>query len=309
MGALLVIRGEISPGAMIVANMLMSRALQPLDLMVTSWRMLMTTQAALQRVVALFNAHPDQQPGTLSQTPFGKIELHNVSITVPGRHTPILKNISLSIPAGKVVCIIGPSASGKSTLVRAILGLWPEHSGQICLDSAPIENWSRESLGQHLGYLPQNVSLMDGTLAQNIARFSTLDSDKVVAAAKTTDIHNMVLSFAKGYDTPAGEAGHLLSAGQRQRLALARALYDRPALVVLDEPNANLDETGEQGLLQAIKHLKAEEKTVLLITHKPAIIDVADLLLVMQDGEVAHFGPAPIVWAQLQASGQAPSAQ
>lgn len=309
MGALLVIRGEISPGAMIVANMLMSRALQPLDLMVTSWRMLMTTQAALQRVVALFNAHPDQPPGTLSQTPFGKIELHNVSITVPGRRTPILKNISLSIPAGKVVCIVGPSASGKSTLVRAILGLWPEHSGQICLDSAPIENWSRESLGQHLGYLPQNVSLMDGTLAQNIARFSTLDSDKVVAAAKTTDIHNMVLSFAKGYDTPAGEAGHLLSAGQRQRLALARALYDRPALVVLDEPNANLDETGEQGLLQAIKQLKAEEKTVLLITHKPAIIDVADLLLVMQDGEVAHFGPAPIVWAQLQASGQAPSAQ
>jgi len=308
-GALLVIRGEISPGAMIVANMLMSRALQPLDLMVNSWRMLMTTRAALQRVIDLFNTHPQQRPGHLSQTPFGKIELQNVSISVPQRQQPILKNISLTIPAGKVVCIMGPSASGKSTLVRAILGQWPGHSGHIWLDSAPIEDWNSERLGQHLGYLPQNVGLMDGTLAQNIARFSQLDSEKVVAAAKAADIHTMVLSFPKGYDTPAGEAGHLLSAGQRQRLALARALYDKPALVVLDEPNANLDETGEQGLLQAIKQLKAEEKTVLLITHKPSFIEVADLLLVMQDGEVAEFGSTPIVWARLQASGQMPSAQ
>ena len=309
MGALLVIQGEISPGAMIVANMLMSRALQPLDLMVNSWRMLMTTRAALQRVIDLFNTHPEQRPGHLSQTPFGKIELQNVSISVPQRQQPILKNISLTIPAGKVVCIMGPSASGKSTLVRAILGQWPGHSGHIWLDSAPIEDWNSERLGQHLGYLPQNVGLMDGTLAQNIARFSQLDSEKVVAAAKAADIHTMVLSFPKGYDTPAGEAGHLLSAGQRQRLALARALYDKPALVVLDEPNANLDETGEQGLLQAIKQLKAEEKTVLLITHKPSFIEVADLLLVMQDGEVAEFGSTPIVWARLQASGQMPSAQ
>lgn len=309
MGALLVIRGEISPGAMIVANMLMSRALQPLDLMVNSWRMLMTTHTALQRVIALFHAHPEQTPGHLSQTPFGKVELNHVSISVQGRRQPILKNISLTIPAGKVVCIMGPSASGKSTLVRAILGQWPEHSGDILLDSASIEDWNSDSLGQHLGYLPQNVGLMDGTLAQNIARFSKLDSEKVVAAAKSADIHNMVLNFPKGYDTPAGEAGHLLSAGQRQRLALARALYGKPALVVLDEPNANLDESGEQALLKAIKQLKAEEKTVLLITHKPSIVEVADILIVMQDGQVAHYGSPPVVLAHLQASGTTPSAQ
>ncbi|WP_408598558.1 type I secretion system permease/ATPase [Limnohabitans sp.] len=299
-GALLVIRGELSPGAMIVANMLMTRALQPLDLMVSSWRMLMTTQAALQRVVNLFNAHPERKPGHLSQTPFGQIEFKAVSVTVPGRTEPILNQVSLVIPAGRVVCVVGPSASGKSTLARAILGQWPEHNGQILLDSAPIEHWNSQSLGQHVGYLPQDVRLMDGTLAQNIARFAQLDSERVVAAAKTAGIHAMVLSFAKGYDTPAGEAGHLLSAGQRQRLALARALYGNPTLLVLDEPNANLDDPGEQGLLQAVTQLKAEGKTVVLITHRQPILDISDLLLVMQAGGVAHFGPTAEVLAQMR---------
>ena len=182
------------------------------------------------------------------------------------------------------------------------MGQWPEHTGQILLDSAPIEDWNIQSLGQHVGYLPQDVRLMDGTLAQNIARFAQLDSDKVVAAAKTAGIHTMVLSFAKGYDTPAGEAGHLLSAGQRQRLALARALYGNPTLVVLDEPNANLDDPGEQGLLQAVTQLKAEGKTVVLITHRQPILEISDLLLVMQAGQVAQFGPTAEVLARMRSS-------
>jgi len=299
-GAVLVIRGELSPGAMLVANLLMTRALQPLDLMVGSWQMLMTTQAALQRVVKLFNAHPAQKLGHLTQSPFGQIEFKEVSVTIEGRLEPILNQVSMVIPAGSLVCVVGPSSSGKSTLARAILGQWPDHKGQIFLDSALIEHWNNQSLGQHIGYLPQEVRLMDGTLAQNIARFAHLDSEKVVEAAKTTGIHEMVLGFTKGYETPAGEAGHLLSAGQRQRVALARALYGNPNLVVLDEPNANLDESGEQGLLQAVKQFKAQGKTVVLITHKKPILEISDLLLVMRAGQVAEFGPTAEVLARLQ---------
>ena len=300
MGALLVIQGELSPGAMIVGNMLMSRALQPLDLLVSSWRMLAAAHVSLLRVVSLLNAHPPLAPGKLSQTPFGQLELKGLSVKVDGRAEPVLDNITLTLPAGRVICIIGPSASGKSSLVRAILDLWPQREGSLLLDSAPMEQWNAQLLGQHIGYLPQDVGLLDGTLAQNIARFGKIDPEQVVNAAKAAGIHNLLLSFPKGYDTPVGEAGHLLSAGQRQRLALARALYGKPAMVILDEPNANLDEVGEQSLLEAIKGLKEENKTVLLITHRKPILELADLLLVMSAGRVVHFGPRRQVLADLQ---------
>lgn len=300
MGALLVIQGELSPGAMIVGNMLMSRALQPLDLLVSSWRMLAAAQVSLLRVVGLLNAHPPLAPGKLSQTPFGQLELKGLSVKVDGRAEPVLDNITLTLPAGRVICIVGPSASGKSSLIRAILGLWPQREGSLLLDSAPMEQWNAQLLGQHIGYLPQDVGLLDGTLAQNIARFGDLDPEQVVTAAKAAGIHHLLLSFPKGYDTPVGEAGHLLSAGQRQRLALARAMYGKPAIVVLDEPNANLDEVGEQSLLEAIKGLKEENKTVLLITHRKPILELADLLLVMSAGRVVHFGPTRQVLADLQ---------
>jgi len=299
MGALLVIRGELSPGAMIVGNMLMSRALQPLDLLVSSWRMMAAAQLSLRRVVNLLNAHPFRAPGKLSQTPFGQLELKGLRVKVDGRAEPVLDNITLTLPAGRVICLIGPSASGKSSLIRAILDLWPQREGSLLLDSAPIEHWNAQLLGQHIGYLPQDVGLLDGTLAQNIARFGDMDPDQVVTAAKAAGIHNLMLSFPKGYDTPVGEAGHLLSAGQRQRLALARALYGKPAMVVLDEPNANLDEVGEQSLLEAIKTLKEEKKTVLLVTHRKPILELADLLLVMSAGRVLHFGPTRQVLAEL----------
>jgi ATP-binding cassette subfamily C exporter for protease/lipase len=302
MGALLVIQGELSPGAMIVGNMLMSRALQPLDLLVSSWRMMAAAQVSLTRVMNLLHAHPLRASGKLSQTPFGQFELRGLTVKVPGRTAPVLDNISLNLPAGRVICIIGPSASGKSSLVRALLGLWPQREGTLLLDSAPMDQWDAKLLGQHIGYLPQDVGLLDGTLAQNIARFGKLDPEKVAAAAKTAGIHHLLLSFPKGYDTPVGEAGHLLSAGQRQRLALARALYDKPAILVLDEPNSNLDEIGEQSLLESIRTLKQEQKTVLLISHRKSILELADLLLVMNAGRISHMGPAQQVMAQLQAS-------
>jgi ATP-binding cassette subfamily C exporter for protease/lipase len=302
MGALLVIQGELSPGAMIVGNMLMSRALQPLDLLVSSWRMMAAAQVSLTRVMNLLHAHPLRASGKLSQTPFGQFELRGLTVKVPGRTAPVLDNISLNLPAGRVICIIGPSASGKSSLVRALLGLGPQREGTLLLDSAPMDQWDAKLLGQHIGYLPQDVGLLDGTLAQNIARFGKLDPEKVAAAAKTAGIHHLLLSFPKGYDTPVGEAGHLLSAGQRQRLALARALYDKPAILVLDEPNSNLDEIGEQSLLESIRTLKQEQKTVLLISHRKSILELADLLLVMNAGRISHMGPAQQVMAQLQAS-------
>ncbi len=302
MGALLVIQGELSPGAMIVGNMLMSRALQPLDLLVSSWRMMAAAQVSLARVITLLNSHPLRASGKFSQTPFGQFELKGLSVKVHGRDAPVLDNINLNLPAGRIIGIIGPSASGKSSLVRAILGLWPQRQGNLLLDSAPIEQWDAKLLGKHIGYLPQDVGLLEGTLAQNIARFGKLDPEKVAAAAKAAGIHHLLLSFPKGYDTPVGEAGHLLSAGQRQRLALARALYDKPAIVILDEPNANLDEIGEQSLLEAIRTLKEENKTVLLISHRKPILEIADVLLVMHAGRITHVGPAQQVMAELQAS-------
>jgi ATP-binding cassette subfamily C exporter for protease/lipase len=302
MGALLVIQGELSPGAMIVGNMLMSRALQPLDLLVSSWRMMAAAQVSLTRVMNLLHAHPLRASGKLSQTPFGQFELRGLTVKVPGRTAPVLDNISLNLPAGRVICIIGPSASGKSSLVRALLGLWPQREGTLLLDSAPMDQWDAKLLGQHIGYLPQDVGLLEGTLAQNIARFGKLDPEKVAAAAKAASIHHLLLSFPKGYDTPVGEAGHLLSAGQRQRLALARALYDKPAILVLDEPNSNLDEIGEQSLLESIRTLKQEQKTVLLISHRKSILELADLLLVMNAGRISHMESAQQVMAQLQAS-------
>ena len=300
LGALLVIQGELSPGARIVGNMLMSRALQPLDLLVSSWRIMAAAQVSLSRVVSLLNSHPLRAPGKLSQTPFGQLELKELTVKVDGRAKPVLDNITLSLPAGRVICIIGPSASGKSSLIRAMLGLWPQRTGSLLLDSAPIDQWDAQLLGKQIGYLPQDVWLLDGTLAQNIARFSKLDPEQVVTAAKSAGIHNLLLSFPKGYDTAVGEAGHLLSAGQRQRLALARALYGKPAMVILDEPNANLDEVGEQSLLEAIRNLKEENKTVFLITHRKPILELSDLLIVMGAGRVAHFGPTQQVLADLQ---------
>ncbi|MFN5701406.1 MAG: type I secretion system permease/ATPase [Betaproteobacteria bacterium] len=308
-GALLVIRGELSPGAMIAANVLMTRALAPIDLMVATWKGFITAREAFKRLTRLLDSHPERDPALQRTRPAGALVLKQVVATAPGRRDPILKGVDLQLEPGTVLVVLGPSGSGKSTLSRVILGIWGDVSGQVLLDGRPIESWDRTELGPHVGYLPQDIELFEGSIAENIARFSEVDSATVIAAAQAAGLHDMILRFPKGYDTPMGEAGSLLSGGQRQRVALARALYGEPSLVVLDEPNANLDDVGEAALARAVLALKKKGSTVVLVTHRPGAIAVADRLMVLRDGVVQIQGPRDEVLAALRpAAAQAPGA-
>ena len=299
-GALLVIHGELSPGAMIAANVLMSRALAPIDLMVSTWSGFLTAKDAFNRLNELLQAHPLRDLPLKGTAPKGDVVLKEVVASAPGRDGPILKGISVIMPAGTVTVILGASGSGKSTLARVLLGIWPHSSGEVLLDNQPIRSFNRMELGPHVGYLPQDIELFDGSIAENIARCGEVDSEKVIAAAEASSLHSMILRLPKGYDTPTGEAGGLLSGGQRQRIGLARALYGMPALVVLDEPNANLDDEGEAALARAVQGLKAQGKTVVLISHRPDAVRLADRLLILQNGAVQASGPRDGVMAALQ---------
>jgi ATP-binding cassette subfamily C exporter for protease/lipase len=299
-GALLVIQGELSPGAMIAANVLMSRALAPIDLMTSSWPSFLSAKDAYIRLRDLLEAHPLRKNIHMPVAPKGDVVLKDVVACAPGRKDPILRGISTTMPAGTVTVVLGASGSGKSTLARVLLGIWPNSAGEVLLDSQPIMNWDRMELGPHIGYLPQEIELFDGTIAENIARSGEVASEKVIAAAEAVGLHQMILRFPKGYDTPIGEAGGLLSGGQRQRIGLARAIYGEPELMVLDEPNANLDEDGENELVRAVQGMKAKGKTVVLISHRPGIVRVADRLLILHQGIVQASGPRDGVLAALQ---------
>lgn len=299
-GALLVIQGELSPGAMIAANVLMTRALAPIDLLVGTWPGFLSAKEAFVRLRDLLEAHPLRVKNELSIVPKGDVVLKEVVASAPGRKEPILKGISALMPAGTVTVVLGASGSGKSTLARVLLGIWPHEKGDVLLDGEPILKWDRMGLGPHIGYLPQDIELFDGTIAENIARAGQVVSEKVIAAAEASGLHQMILRFPKGYDTPMGEAGSLLSGGQRQRIGLARALYGEPALVVLDEPNANLDDEGEAALVRAVQVMKSKGKTVVLISHRPGIVGVADRLLILHQGTVQASGPRDGVLAALQ---------
>ena len=305
-GALLVINGELSPGGMIAANVLMSRALGPIDMIVGSWRQFIGMRAAFARLELLLRDYPLRDPAFKRVAPQGGITLQQVFASAPGRAAPILQNINLNVTPGTVTAVLGPSGSGKSTLARVLVGIWPDVSGNVLLDGLPLSGWNRSELGPHIGYLPQDIELFEGTIAENIARFTEVDSTQVIAAAQSAGLHDMILRFPKGYDTPIGEAGNLLSGGQRQRIGLARALYGNPLLIVLDEPNANLDDAGEAALYQAVQGLKAQGKTVFLITHRPGAVAVADRLLILRDGQVQAEGPRDAVIAALQTPRPAP---
>jgi ATP-binding cassette subfamily C exporter for protease/lipase len=307
-GALLVIEGQLSPGAMIAANVLMGRALAPIDQLVGTWRSFISVRAAFARLEKLLNDYPERDEALTRVPPRGALTLRDLIATAPGRAEPILKGIRLAVTPGTVTVVLGPSGSGKSTLARAIVGIWPQVSGDVLLDGLPISSWNRVELGPHLGYLPQDIELFEGTIAENIARFGEVVSAKVIEAARCAGLHEMILRFPKGYDTPIGEAGGLLSGGQRQRVGLARAVYGDPALIVLDEPNANLDEAGELALTRTVLELKAKGRTVFLITHRPGAISVADRLLILRDGVVQAEGPRDEVLAALRPRAAPPAA-
>ena len=301
-GALLVIDGQLSPGGMIAANVLMSRALGPIDQIVSGWRGFIGAAAAFGRLEKLLLGFPAREPALVGRAAQGQLDLRDVVASVAGRSKPILQNVSLSLSPGTVLVVLGPSGAGKSTLARVLMGVWPDVRGEVLLDGQPIGERDRAELGPHLGYLPQDIELFEGTLAENIARFGKLDSARVIEAARCTGLHDMILRFPKGYDTPIGEAGALLSGGQRQRIGLARAVYGDPALIVLDEPNANLDEAGETALVKTVLNMKAKGRTIVLITHRPGILAVADRLLLLQDGKVQAEGPRDAVIAALRAA-------
>ena len=308
-GALLVIDGQLTAGGMIAANVLMTRALAPIDQMVNTWRSFIGARSAFLRLEKLLQAHPERDQALSRVPPTGQVVLRDVVASAPGRAEPILKQLSLEASPGTITVVLGPSGSGKSTLARVLMGIWPDVAGEVLLDGLPLAGWSRAELGPHLGYLPQDIELFDGTIAENIARFAELDSNKVIEAARSAGLHDMILRFPKGYDTPMGEAGSLLSGGQRQRVGLARAIYGDPALIVLDEPNANLDDVGEAALMNAVRQLKAKGCTVFLITHRPGAVAVADQLLMLRDGHVHCQGPRDAVLAHLQAQAQAQARQ
>lgn len=298
-GALLALEGRITPGMMMVGSVLMGRALAPVEQLIGVWKTWSSTRSAWQRLSELLAAHPPRRDAMSLPAPQGHLALEGVVAAPPGSPAPVLRQLSLQLPAGEVLGIIGPSGSGKSTLARLLVGVWPAAAGSVRLDGADIYQWNKAELGPHLGYLPQDIELFAGTVGENIARFGPVDAERVIEAARRAGVHDMVLRLPKGYDTPLRDGGEGLSGGQKQRLGLARALYGDPALVVLDEPNSNLDDAGEQALATALQDLRQRGKTVVVISHRSSAIATTTRLLVLRDGMAQAFGPTPQVLADL----------
>ncbi len=292
LGAWLVLQNQLTPGGMIAASILLGRALAPVDLAISVWRNVVSARDAFTRLNELLAEFPSSSHLVTLPKPQGAFTVEGLYLGAPGKREAILKGISFQIAAGKTVAIIGPSASGKSTLARALVGVWSPLSGKVRIDGADIDTWNREELGPCLGYLPQDVELFDGTVAENIARFGPINSDAVIDAARQAGVHELILQLPKGYETPIGEGGVTLSGGQRQRLALARALYGKPVVVVLDEPNANLDEAGDAALIEAIRGLRRQKRTVFVVTHRPNLLAETDAVMVMAEGKIKALSPS-----------------
>jgi len=299
LGAYLAVKQEITPGLMIAGSILLGRALAPIDLMIGSWKGFIAARSQYARLNEILDQQQAEPERMSLPAPEGNILVENLIVGAPGSKTPILKNISFAVPAGSVVGVIGPSASGKSTLARALLGVWAPQHGVVRLDGADINNWDKRELGPYVGYLPQDIELFEGSISENIARFRDVEPDKVIRAAKTAGVHEMILQLPEGYDTVIGTGGINLSGGQRQRVGLARAIYGNPRLIILDEPNSNLDEVGERALAQAIQQLKETGATIFVITHRTSILTQLDRLLVMSNGTIGLYGPRDKVMAEL----------
>ncbi|MGD9837192.1 MAG: type I secretion system permease/ATPase [Afipia sp.] len=299
-GAYLVINQQATAGIIIAGSILSARALAPVDLAIAHWKGFVAARQSWHRLNRLLGMLPEQEAPTLLEPPVGKLSVETLAISPPGEQKVVAQDVSFALEAGQGVGVIGPSGSGKSSLVRALVGVWRPVRGNVRLDGAALDQWSPEILGRHIGYLPQDVELFAGTIAQNISRFEDNASpDSIIAAAREARVHDMIIGMKDGYDTQIGDQGSVLSAGQAQRIALARALYGNPFLVVLDEPNSNLDSEGDAALNKAILGVRARGGVVVVVAHRPIGIESVDLILVMKDGRVQAFGPKEAVLGQV----------
>jgi ATP-binding cassette subfamily C protein RsaD len=298
-GGYLVLEGELSAGGIVAASIIVGRALAPIELAVSQWKVFQGARGAWGRLQDLFRQIPQNQLRMPLPAPKGDIRVEQIVAAAPGERTPILRGVSFQIEKGDALAVIGPSAAGKSSLIRVLLGVWPAHAGTVRFDGFEVNHWNPNDLGPHIGYLPQDVELFAGTVAQNIARFREAEHGDVISAAELAGVHEMVQHMPNGYDTQIGEGGHALSGGQRQRVGLARALFGKPAIVVLDEPNANLDSTGESALVAAIRYLKQAGSTVIFVTHKTNMLTLADKVLLMEQGAVRLYGERDEVLAKI----------
>lgn len=304
------LEGTLSGGGamMIIPGILGAKMLQPLVQLVSQWKSVVSVRDAYQRLDGLLLQLPERSMGMSLPPPQGQLLVEGVIAGAPNSQVSILRGVSFGLPAGKALVVIGPSAAGKSTLARLLVGIWPALSGKVRLDGADVYAWDKAELGPHVGYLPQNIELFDGTLAENIARFGEVNQAQVETAARAIDLHETIMALPAGYDTRIGDDGCFLSGGQRQRVGMARAIYGNPSYVVLDEPNSSLDEAGEKSLVHTLQELKEKGTTLVIITHRTSILPVADAILLLRDGQVAAFGPRDEVLAALQKAQQPASA-
>ena len=305
-GAWLTLKNECTAGVMISSSIIMGRALGPIEQGMATWKMTIDARGAYKRIDALLKIIKTSIPMDLP-APKGQLKVENATLAIAGKY--ILQGVTFALDPGESLGLIGASAAGKTTLCRLILGLWPSMGGKVRLDGSDIFTWPRERLGPFIGYLPQDVELFPGSVSSNIARLNEVDADKVVKAAKAAGIHELILNLPNGYDTDVSPGSGALSGGQRQRLGLARALYGAPCLIVLDEPNSNIDEAGERELLKTIARLKAEQVTTIIVTHKPTLLAGVDKILLLKEGKMAMFGPRQQVFAALNEAAQKAQAQ
>ncbi len=304
-GAYLAIQREISPGAIIAASIIVGRVVTPVEQVIANWKSFVAAREAKKRLDALLTEHGRPAANVALQTPKGRVQVDQVSVVPPGGRQLVLKRVSFLLDPGEMLAVIGPSGSGKSSLARLLCGVWEPTSGAVRLDGAELRHWDPEKLGDHIGYLPQDVELFAGTVAQNIARFRDVRSDDIIETARLAGCHDMIQGLPDGYNTQIGEGGAALSGGQRQRIGLARAFFGMPPLVVLDEPNANLDGEGEGQLIEALRRFRNAGRTIVLITHRPSVLASVDKVLVIADGQPRLFGPRDDVMAQMNVAAAA----
>ena len=292
LGAFLAINNLITGGMVMAATMLISKAIAPIQKLLASWKDIVAARQAYDRLNELLEQDSQRESRMKLPPVLGKLVVGGATAVPPGSKKAVVANINFAVNPGEAVAIVGPSASGKTSLVRMLVGIWPPAAGSVRLDGVEISDWDHEELGPQIGYVPQDIEFYDGTIAENIARFGEVDAEKVVQAAKIIGMHEVILSFPEGYDTKLGDTGFALSGGQRQRIAIARAVYKFPKYIVMDEPNANLDEVGEAILVQAIQFLKTHGATIIITTHRPRLVGAVEKLLVVRDGQQVGFGPA-----------------